>query len=146
MTQQIGWLIIGENEKRTLHYEYAAWYKELVLDIGRFPIFATFRFDEKMKRNQVADATLIASVEGTVIGDDFSPAWGGVAFASRRNQLIGQRDTWHYRPYSHALAHALISGDVKNVELLDSFVAMEVPFISFDGRELTTHGIFEVIK
>jgi hypothetical protein len=135
MSEQIGWLIVGENEKRTLRYEYAAWYKELILDVGRFPIYAI------IVESKVVDTSLIASVEGTVLGDDFSPAWGGVAFASKRNELIGQRDTWFYRPYAHALAHGLISGDVKNVELLDGFKAKEVSFVSYDERTLFSYSI-----
>lgn len=144
MTQtrkQIGWLIVKEGEKGTLHYETASWYKELLLDVGKHPLYATFDSDSEIRG--AIDTSIHASLEGTVLSDAFPSSYGGHIFSSNLNKYVGQRDIWHYNPYSHALAHGLLDKTVGKIELLEGFEAREIPFVSYDGRNLVTYGIFE---
>lgn len=138
--KQIGWLIIGKNEKRMLHYETASWYKELLLDEGKFPIYAVF----ENGRKDANDTSIHASVKGTVLSDSFPSSFGGHMYSSNMNQYVGERDTWHYNPYAHALANGLLKGEVNCVELLDGFEAKEVLFVSSRGENLVTYDIVEV--
>ena len=137
--KQIGWLIVGEGEKGTLHYETASWYKKLLLDAGKHPIYATF----EESRNDAKDTSIHASVEGTVVSDAFPSSFGGNIFSSNLNQHVGQRDTWHWTPYAHALAKGILEGDVKNVELLDNFRAVVKPFV-YQGKNQITYDIIEL--
>jgi hypothetical protein len=143
---QIGWLTIGENQKRLLSYETASWYTELLLDVGKYPIMAELRFSENDNFTYVSDNSIHAVVEGTVTGDNFPSSFGGVQFGkSNKDAGVGKRNSWHYSPYAHAIAHALVSGEeVNGFELLDDFVAIEYPFISYDGTPRTTYIIKEI--
>ncbi len=145
--KQIGWLTIGEREEKTLYYEYAAWYKKLILDSGRFPIYAKTYTDIERNKLFVEDTSVLACVQGTVIGDDFSSGFGGVRYDSILDKHLGEKDTWHYTPYAHALARGLFEKEVKNVELLENFEVEECRFLSIlDGKEIVTYKIKEIVE
>ena len=139
--KQIGWLIIGEGEKGTLHYETASWYKELLLDVGKHPLFATF----EEGHSDAKDTSIHAAVMGTVLSDAFPSSFGGHIFSSNLNEHIGERDTWHYTPYAHALESGLLDGSISKdkIELLDNFRAVYKPFV-YQGRHNITYDIIEL--
>lgn len=145
---QIGWYTLGEDTQFTNRsYECAGWHQTLVVPTGKYPIMARqFYYNERDERitDELHDRTVVVKLTGTVIGSDFSARFCGNIVGNKVDSDKGEQSEYILNPYSHALAKNLLEGKYNDWELFPEYEAREIPFISFDGTQRKTYGIFKV--
>lgn len=106
-------------------YECATWYKDIEVPPGTYPIYADV--DESGVVLEFPNGCMpFAELHGKVIADDFSLYFAGWPVESKRNQYVGQEDSYLWSMYAHFLALALLENFFNGpilVELLPDFVA-----------------------
>jgi len=139
--KQIGTYHVKGGETRTKSYEVAAWYQELKVEPGDYPVYATF---EDGKGGEALDTSVTWQIPGKVISSCFDSLFGGVPVTSNRNRGVGQHTTYSSFTYAHALAKAILEKkEGLPFTLLPGFEAREIPF-TYDDKACVTYGIFEV--
>lgn len=142
---QIGWC----NVKSDMDYinngfECAAWFEKIHVKAGKYPINVyNIDFDKEGRMHSFIDSGYIC-YEGEIVCDDFQSRFCGVPIGSYdAEQNKGKKTEASQGIYLYSLASAILEGDDK-YELFPEYEAREIKFKSiFDGRELTTHGVFK---
>lgn len=142
---QIGVYHVETPETHTQRYECAAWYREIKIAPGDYPIFARFP-PNYYRKDEAKDTSISVWLSGTVIASDFSSYYCGVPVGKgKRNEDTGQPAEYHIMPYAHALAIALMekAPGCEKWRLFDGFEPRWVPF-TYNGKECRTAGIFRI--
>ena len=151
-TKQIGWFNLKEDKVFTNTYECAAWYENVKVPAGRYPIvvydYKVMHFeDEARKRfNGEVDGHIRSayiSMDGIITSDEFGARFCGVPVGSYDNhQNTGKRSSHTMHVYLYSLADSVLNDPETPYELLPEYRAEEERFVSsFDGKEFTTHCI-----
>ena len=69
--KQIGTYHVKDGETRTRNFEVAAWYQELKVDPGDYPVYAMF----DKKKAEALNASVTWQIPGTVISSCFELAF-----------------------------------------------------------------------
>jgi hypothetical protein len=143
---QIGWYNLEKDEVFRNTYSYAAWYEDVLVKAGKYPVYAReYNFNERLRKytSELKDfGNIVVVLPGEVVGDDFSSHYGGVAVTSKVDQGVGKKSEYMYHPYAHSLAHSILEGKSR-IELIAPFEAKYVHFISsIDNRECTTAKVY----
>lgn len=139
---QIGWYVLTEPKEFRNTYEYAAWYQNVLVPAGRYPVTGYYGFNERDRRvtDQIDDLSISCKLVGKITGSDFSSGFGGVQYGSKRDINLGQESSVYFNPYAHSVAKDICEGKSPFV-LLPQFEARPVHF-NYQGRPHTTYGIF----
>lgn len=151
-TKQIGWFNLKEDKVFTNTYECAAWYENVKVPAGRYPIvvydYKVMHFeDEARKRfNGEIDCHIgsaYISMDGIITSDEFGARFCGVPVGSYDNhQNTGKCSSHTMHVYLYSLADSVLNDPETPYELLPEYRAEEERFVSsFDGKEFTTHCI-----
>lgn len=142
MNKQIGWFILKEDtEYCDRGYECAAWYENILVKAGRYPIEAPKYREREDGRIEAHVSSASIPLDGTITSDYFGTLYFGMPvgiYDEEKNK--GKKSTYHMRPYLHSLAKHILSG-CDEYELLPEYEAREIKF-DWDGEEHTTYGIF----
>ena len=141
---QIGWYNLKEDEVFRNTYSYAAWYQDVEVKAGKYPVFAReYQLNERLRKytNELKDfGNIVVVLPGKVVASDFSSHYGGVAYGSKTDQDLGEESEYMYHPYAHSLAHSILEGK-SNIELITPFEAKYIYF-EYEGKQHKTAGIF----
>jgi hypothetical protein len=147
MKFQIGYINIEKEQVFTNTFETAAWYEDIIIPAGKYPIFAEkFRYNEVTKKIEpIIDGWITYHLDGTIKSDNFQSLFCGVPFGvcydGAKNK--GKPATYHAQTYPHIIAESILSNS-GNFELLPEFEAIEYTFNSpYTGEKITTHRIIK---
>jgi hypothetical protein len=136
--KQIGTYHVKDGETRTKNFEVAAWYQELKVIPGDYPVHAMF------EDGKALDTSVTWQIPGTITSSCFDSLYGGFPVTGNRNRDVGQHTTYSSFTYAHALAKAILEKkEDLPFTLLPGFEAREIPF-TYDDKACVTYGIFEV--
>lgn len=81
----VGWYLVPKDHIYRTGYECAAWYTDVLVKAGRYPI---------MRTGTGRSASYSAKLPGTCVAEDFTPLWGGVPIGPSRQDGVGQPATY----------------------------------------------------
>ena len=94
----VGHFIVKEDKVFTKRYEFAAWYKDIKVSAGRYPV--------KMinPEEQWSHCAYSVKLPGVVTKSDFSPHFGGVRTGDSVDKHVGEEATYTipWSPYNVA--------------------------------------------
>ena len=145
-TKQIGWFNLKEDREFTNLYECAAWYENVMVKAGRYPVVVhDYRIRDVDDGKEVDGfiGSAYTSLPGIITSDYFGSLFCGVPVGTYDgSQNAGKKSQYTMHSYLYSIAHSVLDGEDK-WELLPEYEAREINFIScIDGKECTTHGIF----
>lgn len=155
MKKQIGWFILHEDTEFTNTYECAAWYENVFVKAGRYPMeVPDYRILHNEWGNEVyGHINMIGVVlPGVITSDEFGARFYGVPIGSYDNyKNKGKESSYYFRQYLYGVASAILhpkdslyTSEKYTYELFPEYEAKNIKFISdFDGKEVNTWGIFE---
>ena len=152
MKQQIGWYNLKEDNVFTNTYECAAWYENVLVKAGRYPVvvydYNIRKSNRKSHDNEVCGHIngAYTSMDGTVVSDEFGARFYGVPVESYDNHKNAGKPSSHSMMcYMYIVADSILNEPDSPWELLPEYEAREIRF-EYDGEEHVTYGIFKVEK
>ena len=155
MDKQIGWFILHEDTEFTNTYECAAWYENVLVKAGRYPIeVPDYKIEDTKWGKEVSGHIDMIGVylPGIITSDEFGARFYGIPLGSYDNyKNKGKESSYYFRQYLYGVASAILDSEGSlykskkyTYELLSEYEAKEINFISdYDGRNIKTWGIFE---
>lgn len=120
---QIGWYTLKKDEVFTNSFETAAWYEDVLVPAGKYPIYAYdvhYIYDGRMTSH--IDGAYVC-MEGTITSDYFGALFCGVPISGYDHEKNkGKSAKTSFFTYLSGVAEAVISGDDR-YELLPEFIA-----------------------
>lgn len=152
MNKQIGWFYLKEDTEFTNTYECAAWYENVLVKAGRYPMeVPDYRTSDSPEGKKVHGHIDMIGVKlpGVITSDEFGSRFCGVPVGGYDNHKNSGKESHHYyMQYLYAVADAILrpnnslySNAKWEYELLPEYEAKDIRFI-YDGEEHMTHGIF----
>jgi hypothetical protein len=92
---KIGVITVTEPFVRRKLYETAAWYKDIEVPPGEYPVY--YSKDIYVER-------YVIEYKGKVIADNFDTLFGGVIISPKRNQYVGDVETAFEQFYTYQLS------------------------------------------
>lgn len=140
---QIGWYILKEDRVFRNDYECAAWYEDVLVKAGRYPVEVyDLRFYDDGRIDHSCGGAYV-SMDGEIVSDYFATMYCGVPvgkpYDTTKNK--GKRSEHHGYWYLYDIAHKILDGDTE-FELLPEYEPREIHF-EYNGEEHVTHGIFK---
>lgn len=123
--QLLGYLILDEPKEFTELFECAAWYKRILVQPGRYPVYA-----HSLGYRDPYYA--VASLPGMVIGSNFSSYFGGVMVGKGKyDEDAGSPYLYHWQTYAYNFAEMVVSG---NAELAEGFTIKPREYKGMNGE------------
>lgn len=146
MEKQIGWFHLNEDKVFQNTYECAAWYENVLVPKGDYPLMVYDYCEEKRKDGSTElgyRCYYHVPMDGTITGDYFGSLFCGVPIGTYDgSQNVGKASSHSMFCRDYIIAEEVLNGSDKWT-LFPEYEAREIRFISsLDGRELVTHGIF----
>lgn len=150
MTKQIGWFILKQDTEFQNTYECAAWYENVLVKAGRYPMeVPDYRVDKDGEVHGHIDMIGV-SLPGIITSDEFGARFCGVPVGYYDNsQNKGKESSHYFRQYLYSVANAILhpegslyTSDKYTYELLPEYEARDINF-TYNGEEHTTWGVFE---
>lgn len=143
MRTQIGWYNLNESRTFTNSFETAAWYEEVRVPAGRYPVYvydARFRDDGELTCRSPEMAYV--PMDGVIESDYFGSLFFGVPISHYDTaQNVGKASTTSVDKRLYELAKDVLSGST-DWELLPEYEARRIDF-EYDGEPHHTWGIFK---
>ena len=141
-SKQIGWYHLKEDTVKCNNgYECAAWYENIAVKAGKYPITVhNYKIDKENEIHGHVDSAYV-SMPGIIVDDYFGSLFCGVpvgTYDCKRNE--GKESTYHFSSYLFMVAEAILEGS-DEWELLPEYEARKIEF-EYDGEKHFTHGIF----
>lgn len=95
----VGTYTLTAPERFTNHYEFAAWYQEIEVQPGSYPVHGWIE-DGRVKY-------FLVTLPGFVTTSDFSPHFGGVPFASKHDEDKGQAASHSMQVYDYLVFESI---------------------------------------
>lgn len=145
---QIGWYNLKEDKEFCDRgYECAAWYENILVKAGKYPIVV---YDFKTLENECGTeidghcSNASINMDGTIVDDYFGTLFCGVpvgTYDCKKN--AGKESFYSFSRYLYSIAKEILNNPNTPYELFDEYEPKEIRFTSiFDGKEHITHGIF----
>ena len=153
--KQIGWFILHEDMEFTNTYECAAWYENVLVKAGRYPMeVPDYKTKDTEWGKEVSGYIDMISVHlpGIITSDEFGARFCGVPFGAYDNyKNKGKESEYCFRQYLYGVASAILhpedslyANEKYTYELLPEYEARDIHFISsLDGKEVNLWEIFE---
>lgn len=150
--KQIGWFILHEDTEFTNTYECAAWYENVLVPAGRYPMTVSDYVERKEKDGIKVDGYIGAVwvyLPGIITSDEFGARFCGVPVGTYDNEKNkGKTSSHHFNQYLYGVANTILEpetsifkSDKYTYELLPEYEARYIHF-EYDGEQHTTYGIF----
>lgn len=149
MNKQIGWFILHEDTEFTNTYECAAWYENVLVKAGKYPMEVP---DYRIRGKEVSGHIDMIGVylPGIITSDEFGARFCGVPVGDYDNHKNKGKESSHYfRQYLYGVANAILhpenslyTSEKYTYELLPEYEAKDISF-EYEGEHLITYGIFE---
>lgn len=135
-SETIGIVFVARGTRFRNNSEFARWFDEIeIAEDCKVDLVADVNPD-----GQVVDwYGPRFSVEGPVVASDWSPCFGGVPFASKVDQNLGEMRKHTCAWYAHALAAKIFEGKVPHVTLI-GFEAVAVDYV-YQGEPRRTYRL-----
>ena len=148
---QIGWFNLKEEHEYTNTYECAAWYENVLVPPGRYPIevydFKVLHFDDEARasHNGRVDCYIgmgYISMDGIITSDEFGARLFGVPVGDYDNYKNAGKKSSHTRHiYLYDIADSILDDPDSPYELLPGFKAERRTYGS-EGEQFTFGDIF----
>lgn len=153
MNKQIGWFILHEDTEFTNTYECAAWYENVLVKAGKYPMeVPEFYIKETDDGKEVYGHIDMIGVllPGIITSDEFGARFCGVPVGIYDNsQNKGKESTHYFRTRLYSVADVILHPDRSihrnkkwEYELFPEYEARDIYF-EYDGEQHVTHGIFQ---
>ena len=153
MEKQIGWFILHEDTEFTNTYECAAWYENVLVKAGRYPMeVPDYKITDTELGKKVSGYIDMIGVElpGIIASDEFGARFCGVPVGDYDNyKNKGKESSYYFRQYLYGVADAILHpedslyvSEKYSYELLPEYEAKDINF-EYDGEQCTIWGIFE---
>lgn len=146
---QIGWYTLKTDKIFRKTYECAAWYKDVLVKAGKYPVFVyDFRVlkHEDPKFNGRIEGHIggtYTHMDGTVISDEFGTRFFGVPVGYYDNSKnAGDPASHSMLVYMHEVADSVLNDPESPWELLPEYEARAIHG-EWDGNPFTTHAIYK---
>lgn len=139
---QVGWFVLPEDTVFTNHFETAAWYEDVKVPAGRYPLLT-----ENEAGILTREKGFYVNMDGVIVSDNFQSLFAGSPvgqpYDSSKN---AGKEASHYVQYrNYELAYAILEpreGREFSIELLPQYKAVYEDFISaLDGKPTRTAKI-----
>lgn len=139
----IGTYQLKEDKVFRNEYECAAWYEDVLVKAGTYPVEVYDYYVENDGEIGGHCRGVYVDMPGTVVSDYFGGEYCGTP--------IGEYDSLKHagNPSRHSLfsymvfvAKSIIDGD-SAYKLDKGFEARPIKFVNYEGKEVTTYGIFQ---
>ena len=148
--RQIGWFVLHKNTEFTNTYECAAWYENVLVKAGRYPMEVP---EYKLNGdNEVSGHIDMIGVDlpGIITSDEFGARFFGVPVGDYDNyKNTGKESSHYFRQYLYAVADAILhpenslyTSENYSYELLPEYEARDIHF-EYDGKPCVTYGVFK---
>lgn len=148
MKQQIGWYNLKEDKMFTNTFECAAWYENVMVKAGRYPVevydYRIQKHDNPKYNNEVKGHIdgVYVHMDGTIVSDEFGARFFGVPVGNYDNyKNAGQKAQHSMMCYMHEVARSILEDTDSPWDLFPEYEAREIRF-EYDGEEEVTYGIF----
>ena len=153
MNKQIGWYNLREAKIFTNSFETAAWYEDVLVQPGRYPIevidYKVHHFDDEKRRRFNGEITghiggAYVNMKGTIVSDNFQSLFYGMPIGEPYDTAknSGKPSDTHFFMYLYSLADSILNDPATPYELFPEYEAVEDCLISsYDGKPLVTHSI-----
>ena len=147
MKKQIGWYNLKEDRIFQNTYECAAWFENILVKAGKYPVEVTDYQEIKRDDGIVIDGHckgVYVSLPGTITSDEFGARFCGMPVSDYdQKKNAGQPGRHILSSYLFSVAESILSNPDTPWELFPEYEAKEYSFTSpLDGREIKTHGIY----
>lgn len=95
---QIGTVTVREPRKETIHSEYAAWWTDVELVPGVYPVTINDRGD------------LTARIPAIIVHEENASHFGGVAVGGSTQRRTGQQTDWFWRSAAYVVGQQIVEG------------------------------------
>lgn len=143
---QIGWYNLPEKEVFTNHFETAAWYENVEVEAGRYPVYMyDLKVEEDGRLSGPCGDTVYVSLPGKVTDDYFGGLWCGVPFGSYDEHKHTGNEAHHtLNPYDYMVAERIANGNSR----YELFPEYEVRVLKewvddWDGKPRKLYGIYK---
>lgn len=153
MNKQIGWYNLREAKIFTNTFETAAWYENVLVPAGRYPIEVidyTVRHFKNEARKKFSGEVYghiggaYVYMDGTIVSDNFQSLFYGMPIGEPYDTAknSGNPSRTHFFTYLYSLAESILHNPKTPYELFPEYEAVEDCSISaYDGKPLVTHSI-----
>jgi hypothetical protein len=122
--RQVGTLRIRTDKVFRQHSEYAAWWTDIRVPAGVYPILSRPENKEWVG----------AALPGVITDEANAPHLGGVAVGPDRKDRAGKPATYHWSIRAYELAKIILEGNDPDLRLEKGVSAHRVEFTGFDGK------------
>lgn len=138
----VGTIVIGEGVTKTRLYECAAWFDEIAIPPGEYPL--TGWVDENGELSdrdpQGYSVGLRYELTGTVVASNKQSLWCGVPVSKRGiNENIGETMSYVGHVAVYSLANAMLNGEAPDNIKIPGFTPYWYHF-EYESRGETVHG------
>ena len=145
---QIGWYNLKEDKIFRNTYECAAWYEDVLVKAGKYPIFVydlrVLKHDNLKFNNRIEgyiDGTY-TTMDGTVVYDEFGARFFGVPIGDYDNtKNAGKHSNYRMMTYIYNVADSILNDPESPFELFPEYEARAIHG-ERDGKSFTTHAIY----
>lgn len=137
--KQIGFYNLREAKTFTNTYEFAAWYEDVLVQPGRYPVIM---YDMRVYDDgQIFAHGAYVNFPGTIVSDYFAAHYCGVPVSDYdRSKNAGKPSEHHGFWYEYMIADEILNGS-DEWELFPEYEAREYEFV-YDGVTKTSHALF----
>lgn len=137
----IGYYTVKESEiKHRADWECAAWWEDIEIKPGKYPIYA---YGSEYDSGWLNGSAYI-TIKGTTVADYFGTLYCGMpigTYDSKKN--AGKASEYHIHEYLYSIADAIMHGGDDRYEILPEFEIREKSFKSIlDDRMITSADIY----
>jgi len=142
---QIGWYNLPEKEVFTNYFETAAWYENVEVEAGRYPIYMYDLEIEEDGRLNGYIGTVYVSLPGKVTDDYFGGLWCGVPFGSYDEHKHTGNEAHHtLDPYTYMVAEQIANGNSRYELFPEYEVRVEKEWVDdWDGKPRKLYDIYK---
>lgn len=143
-SMQIGVFVLDKEEVFRNTYETAAWYEDVKVQSGEYPVFAQIKHTDltpKMSPGQIMDTSVGCRLDGFVVGSDFSSLFHGSVITPKVDEKVGQESSHYLSRYAHSVAQSILESDNPRFRLNDDFHARKTFYIH-KGELRNSYGIY----
>ena len=141
---QIGWFILKKEHEFTNTYECAAWYENVMVQPGKYPLYVYDYKERETKQGKEVTGHIdmaYAYLPGVITSDEFGARFCGVPVGSYDNyKNKGKESSYTFSQYLYAIADSILKedsiyySDKWEYELLPMYKAKPFKFTSYDGK------------
>ena len=146
---QIGWYNLKEDKVFRNTYECAAWYEDVIVKAGRYPVvvynFHTLDHKDPKWNGMVKGSVdgAYADMDGIIESDYFAGQYFGVPISDYdSSKNAGKPSSYRMFAYLHQIADSIINDADSPWELLDEFEARVIRG-EWNGESYKTHSIYK---